>query len=136
MSELLFAIPDQAEEKNHYEFGIPHLGSLILTHSWNGEVKGLKAWPADQRAPVWPVFFAFRIMVGIALLMFAVMAAGWILRLRGRLYDAGWYLRLCQWFAPARLRCRADGLDDDRGRPAALDGVRPVSHRRLGHSRR
>ena len=101
MPEALFAIPDQAAAKNLYELDIPHLGSLILTHSWNGQVKGLKAWPADQRAPVWPVFFAFRIMVGIAVLMFVVMVTGWVLRWRGRLFEARWFLRLCQWFAPA-----------------------------------
>ena len=48
MPEALFAIPDQAAAKNLYELDIPHLGSLILTHSWNGQVKGLKAWPADS----------------------------------------------------------------------------------------
>jgi len=101
MAELLFAIPDQAQQKNEYEVAIPHLGSLILTHSWNGQVKGLDAWPADQRPPVWPVFFAFRIMVGIAILMFVVVVTGWALRPRGRLYDARWFLSLCQWFAPA-----------------------------------
>ncbi len=101
MPEALFAIPDQARQKNDFEIDIPHLGSLILTHSWNGRVLGLKEWPVDQQPPVWPVFFAFRIMVGIALLMLAVVVAGWILRLRGRLYDTVWFLRLCQFFAPA-----------------------------------
>jgi cytochrome bd ubiquinol oxidase subunit I len=101
MPEALFAIPDQAKQRNDYEIDVPHLGSLILAHSWNGQVKGLKAWPADQWPPVWPVFFAFRIMVGIAILMFVVVVTGWVLRLRGRLYHARWFLSLCQWFAPA-----------------------------------
>ncbi len=101
MAERIFAIPLQDQARNIDELSIPYLGSLILTHSWNGEVKGLDAWPADQRAPVWPVFFAFRIMVGIALLMLLVVIIGWVLRLRGRLYDSNWFLRLCQWFAPA-----------------------------------
>ncbi len=101
MPEALFAIPDQAAQKNDFEIDVPHLGSLILTHSWNGRVRGLKEWPVDQQPPVWLVFFSFRIMVGIAFLMLAVTVAGWTLRLRGRLYDAGWFLRLCQWFAPA-----------------------------------
>lgn len=101
MAERIFAIPLQDQERNEYEFSIPHLGSLILTHSWNGRVKGLDAWPADQRGPVWPVFFAFRIMVGIAVLMLAVVVTGWVLRLRGRLDRADWFLFLCQWFAPA-----------------------------------
>ena len=101
MSEVLFAIPDQAGRRNDYEIAIPHLGSLILTHSWNGQVRGLNAFPADQTPPVWPVFFAFRAMVGLAILMLAVVVTGWVLRLRGRLYDAAWFLLLCQWFAPA-----------------------------------
>jgi len=101
MPEALFAIPDQGAHKSYDEIDIPHLGSLILTHSWNGRVRGLEEWPPDQWPPVWPVFFSFRIMVGIALLMLAVVVVGWVLRLRGNLYDSVWFLRLCQWFAPA-----------------------------------
>lgn len=101
MSERLFAIPDQSAARNDFQISIPHLGSLILTHSWNGTVKGLKAWPADQWAPVWPVFFAFRIMVAIGTLMLVMAITGWVLRLRGRLFQTQWYLVLCQWFAPA-----------------------------------
>ena len=60
----LFGIPDDAAERLRYAISIPHLGSLILTHTWNGEVQGLKEWPREDRPPVWPVFFGFRIMVG------------------------------------------------------------------------
>jgi cytochrome d ubiquinol oxidase subunit I len=88
--------PDQAAERNRFEIEIPRLGSLYLTHSWDGEVKGLKDFPADQRAPVAIVYFTFRIMVGIALLMLAVVAAGFVLMWRGRLDRTRWYLRLCQ----------------------------------------
>ncbi len=101
MPEALFAIPDQAAHRNRFELSVPHLGSLILTHSWNGRVRGLEEWPQSEWPPVWPVFFAFRIMVGIAVLMLAVVVVGWGLRLRGRLYGSDWYLLLCQWFAPA-----------------------------------
>jgi cytochrome d ubiquinol oxidase subunit I len=92
----LIGWPDQAGERNLAEIAIPHLGSLYLTHSWNGEVKGLKDFPADQRAPVTIVYFSFRIMVGVALLMLAVVATGFVLMARGRLDQTGWYLRLCQ----------------------------------------
>ena len=61
--------PDQSAERNLDEIAIPKLGSLYLTHSWDGAVKGLKDFPADQRPPVAIVYFAFRIMVGIGLLM-------------------------------------------------------------------
>jgi cytochrome bd ubiquinol oxidase subunit I len=96
----LFAIPDQQGERNLYAIDIPYLGSLILTHSLNGGIKGLKQWPADERPPVWPVFFAFRVMVGIGLVMLMVVSLGWFLRIRGRLFETGWFLRLCQWTAP------------------------------------
>ena len=88
--------PDAATERNLAEIAIPRLGSLYLTHSWDGEVKGLKDFPPDQRAPVAIVYFAFRIMVGIAMLMLAVVAAGFVLMARGRLDQTRWYLRLCQ----------------------------------------
>jgi cytochrome d ubiquinol oxidase subunit I len=88
--------PDEKAERNRFEIEIPRLGSLYLTHSWDGEVKGLKDFPSDQRAPVAIVYFAFRVMVGIALLMLAVVAAGFVLLWRGRLDRTRWYLRLCQ----------------------------------------
>jgi cytochrome d ubiquinol oxidase subunit I len=88
--------PDEKAERNRFEIEIPRLGSLYLTHSWDGEVKGLKDFPPDQRAPVAVVYFAFRIMVGIALLMLMVVATGFVLLARGRLDHTRWYLRLCQ----------------------------------------
>ena len=68
---VLFAIPDQATQSNHYELAIPKLASLYLTHDWNGEVQGIKSF-GDKHPPVGPVFWAFRIMVGMGLLMLAV----------------------------------------------------------------
>ena len=68
---VLFAIPDQATLSNLYEIAIPKLASFYLTHDWNGEVKGIKEF-GDQHPPVGPVFWAFRIMVGVGLLMLAV----------------------------------------------------------------
>ena len=69
---VLFAIPDQASQSNRYEIAIPKLASFYLTHDWNGEVKGIKDFV--QHPPVAPVFWAFRIMVGMGLLM---LAASW-----------------------------------------------------------
>jgi cytochrome d ubiquinol oxidase subunit I len=68
---VLFAIPDRATQSNRYEIAIPKLASFYLTHDWNGEVKGIKEF-GDQHPPVGPVFWAFRIMVGVGLLMLAV----------------------------------------------------------------
>jgi len=96
----LFGIPDDAAATMRDAIEVPRLGSLILTHSWDGAIKGLKEWPADQRPPVGPPFFAFRVMVGIGVIMLVVVVIGQILQLRGRLWDAAWYLRLCQWVAP------------------------------------
>jgi cytochrome bd ubiquinol oxidase subunit I len=134
MPEALFAIPDQGAHKNYDEINIPHLGSLILTHSWNGRVRGLEEWPPDQWPPVWPVFFAFRIMVGIALLMLAVVIVGWVLRLRGNLYDSVWFFAPLSMVCTGRFCGGADGLDDLRGRAPALDGLWGAPHRGFGHT--
>lgn len=89
----LFAWPDSEAESNHFEIAVPHLGSLILTHDWNGKLVGLKDFPVDERPPVAPIFFSFRIMVGIGMLMlFAGMAGLW-LAWRRRLFDTRWYHR-------------------------------------------
>jgi len=93
----LFAIPDQEAERNRFDIAIPKLASLYLTHDLNGEVKGLKEWPREDRPPVAIVYFAFRVMVGIALIMLFVVVAGLLLWWRGRLFDTSWYLRLCSW---------------------------------------
>ena len=89
--------PDQSAERNLAEIAIPRVGSLYLTHSWDGAVKGLKDFPSDQRPPVAIVYFAFRIMVGVGVLMLAVVAAGFVLMALGRLDRTRWYLRLCQF---------------------------------------
>jgi cytochrome d ubiquinol oxidase subunit I len=96
----VFGIPDDAAATMHDDVEIPVLGSLILTHSWSGKIKGLKEWPPDQRPPVGPPFFAFRIMVGIAFIMLFVAVAGQILRWRGRLWQAPRFLWLLQYTAP------------------------------------
>ena len=71
---ILFALPDQANATNHYTLEVPVLGSLLLTHDPNGEIKGLKDWPADQRPPLASTFFAFRMMVGVGPLRGGVAA--------------------------------------------------------------
>jgi cytochrome d ubiquinol oxidase subunit I len=100
MPLTLFGIPDDEAATMRYPIEIPNLGSLILTHSWDGAVKGLKEWPANERAPVALPFFSFRIMVGIGFVMLFIAVAGQILQLRGRLWDSIWFLRLCPWAAP------------------------------------
>jgi len=96
----LFAIPSAAAERNYFAIEVPWLGSLILTHDLDGEVKGLKDFPPDQRPPVAIPFFAFRIMVGCAGLMLGLVLLGGWLRWRRRLYDTPLFLRLAQYVAP------------------------------------
>lgn len=64
---VLFAIPNEEERRNDFAIEIPNLASLILTHSWDGEIKGLSEF--EFTPPVKPVFFGFRIMVGVGMLM-------------------------------------------------------------------
>jgi cytochrome bd ubiquinol oxidase subunit I len=97
---ILFALPDQKNEKNYLAVEIPVLGSLILTHNADGVVKGLKDWPANERAPVAITFFAFRIMLAAGTLALALVATSWWLRLRGRLFDRPWFLTACLTASP------------------------------------
>jgi cytochrome d ubiquinol oxidase subunit I len=96
----LFGVPDDRAATMRYPIEIPRLGSLILTHSWDGAVKGLKEWPENERPPVVLPFFAFRIMVGIGFIMLFVAIAGVVLQLREKLWESSWFLRLCPWVPP------------------------------------
>ena len=96
----LFALPDQDAAVSRYAIKLPVLGSLILTHDPNGTIRGLKEWPRDEWPPVAVTFFAFRIMVGVGLLMLGVVGIGLWLRLRRRLLTADWFLRSCELAAP------------------------------------
>ena len=80
---LLFAIPDKEQRTNHFEIKIPKLASLILTHELDGEIKGLNEF-RDQHPPPLPLFFAFRIMVGVGVLMLGVSWLGWWLYRRAK----------------------------------------------------
>ena len=68
---VLFALPDEKTRSNKYEIAIPKLASLYLTHDLDGEVKGLNDFKG-KHPPVAPVFWAFRIMVGVGMLMLLV----------------------------------------------------------------
>lgn len=97
---ILFAIPDAANETNHFEIGIPYLGSLILTHSLDGEVPGLLSVPREDRPPVGPVFWSFRVMVGLGVLFIGLSLLSAYLLWRGRLYDSPKVLRALTWMIP------------------------------------
>ncbi|MBI1260707.1 MAG: cytochrome ubiquinol oxidase subunit I [Rhizobiales bacterium] len=98
---LLFAIPDQKAETNHLELGIPGGASLILRHSLDGVVPGLKDVAAEDRPPVGIVFWSFRVMVGLGFIFLAVGAYGLYARWRGTLYTDKWLARACLTLTPA-----------------------------------
>jgi cytochrome d ubiquinol oxidase subunit I len=98
---VLFAIPDKRAERNHLELSIPTLASYYLGHSADAVIKGLKEAPAADRPPVGPVFYAFRIMVGIGVLMLATALWGLWLRWRGRLDTTRAFQNACIVMLPA-----------------------------------
>ncbi len=96
----LFGWPDQESETTRFSIEIPKLSSFILTHSFNGEVKGLKEWPPDQRPPAALVFWAFRLMVGAGMLMILTGLFAAFLYLRKRLFDTRWFQWWCLLMIP------------------------------------
>ncbi|QPB86090.1 cytochrome ubiquinol oxidase subunit I [Pseudoalteromonas rubra] len=106
---LLFAIPDESTRTNHFEVAIPNLASLILTHKLDGEIKGLNEFKGEH-PPVKPVFFGFRIMVGMGLLMILVAAVtrytlwrhstlpDWQLKILVAMTFSGWIATLAGWY--------------------------------------
>ena len=98
---VLFGWPDQEAETTKYSLEIPKLSSLILTHDLEGEVKGLKEWPNDEIPPVAWVFWSFRIMVGIGMLMIGTGLIALVLFLKKRLFDTAWFQYWCMALTPA-----------------------------------
>ena len=98
---LLFGLPDMKAGRTRDAIAIPHLGALILTHSWNGAVRGLDEFPPADRpyAPV--MFWTFRLMVGLGFLMAGLGLASLWLRWRGTLYQARWLQWAMVGMAPA-----------------------------------
>ncbi|WP_193161653.1 cytochrome ubiquinol oxidase subunit I [Microbulbifer hainanensis] len=106
---LLFAIPDEEQKTNHLPIGLPRMASLILTHDMDGEIRGLNEFEGNH-PPVKPMFFGFRIMVGVGTLMLLVSWAGcYLLRRRGELPRwmlkvvvgmtlSGWVALLAGWY--------------------------------------
>ncbi|BBO76349.1 cytochrome ubiquinol oxidase subunit I [Desulfosarcina widdelii] len=97
----LFAWPDQIQERNRFEVTIPKLSSLILTHDINGEVKGLTTWARAERPPVAMVFWTFRIMVGLGMLMIATGLVALVLYFKKTLFTARWFHLWCMAMTPS-----------------------------------
>jgi len=106
---LLFAWPDEALRENRYEIAIPKGASLILTHDPNGLVRGLDSF-VGEHPRVAPVFFGFRIMVGVGMLMLAVAwtsawvmrkgreAPSWLARVLVGMTFSGWVATVAGWY--------------------------------------
>ena len=99
----LIGWPDMEREVNHFAVEVPHLGSVILTHTWDGQFPGLKEYPPADRPNATVVFWSFRIMVGLGFLMiFLGLWAAWA-RWRGSLYRQRPLLHAALWMGPAGL---------------------------------
>jgi cytochrome d ubiquinol oxidase subunit I len=100
---ILFGLPDMAAETTRYAIEIPRLGSLILTHSWDGQFPGLKEFPPGDRPNSTIVFWSFRVMVGLGMLMLLLgLWSAWA-RWRGRLYTTKPMLRFALVMGPSGL---------------------------------
>src|SRR5258708_13319617 len=88
MPLILFGVPAMRAETTRFAVAVPHLGSLILTHTWDGEIPGLKALPPQDRPNSTIVFWTFRIMVGLGMLMLLLGVWAVWARLRRQLYTS------------------------------------------------
>ena len=100
---ILFGLPDMAAEKTRYALEIPHLGSLILTHSWDGRVPGLKSFAPVDRPNSTVVFWTFRVMVGLGSLMILLALWGLWLRRGKAIFSNRWFLRFAVAMGPSGL---------------------------------
>ncbi len=99
----LFGWPDMEREETRFAVDIPRLGSLILTHSWDGQFPGLKEFPREDRPNSTIVFWSFRIMVGLGFLMIALGVWALWARWRGELFRSRALLRFTLWMGPTGL---------------------------------
>ena len=100
---ILFGLPNMAKEHTDYKIEIPHGSSLILTHSWNGKVPGLKDVPPADRPYSPAIFWTFRVMVGIGFLMFGLGLWSLIARRRGTLFTSPWLHRAALVMSPTPI---------------------------------
>jgi cytochrome d ubiquinol oxidase subunit I len=98
---VLFGFPSNAQERVRYELAVPKLGSLILLNDPNAPLKGLKDFPKQDWPPVYIVFWSFRIMVAMGVLMLAVGLWSLLARWQGRLFDWPWLHRAALVMGPS-----------------------------------
>ncbi|MGF6778392.1 cytochrome ubiquinol oxidase subunit I [Paraburkholderia sp. GAS334] len=126
----LFGLPDMQAETTRYAVSIPHLGSLILTHSWDGEIRGLKSFAPEDRPNSTVVFWSFRVMVGLGVLMIMMSLMAWALRRGDRLYESKWFLRFVVAMGPTGfITLLAGWITTEVGRqPWVVYGVMRTVH--------
>ena len=98
---LWFIVPDQAGQRNRFEMGTPYFGSIWLTRSLNGTIGGLRNTPVDEQPRMVLVFYSFKIMLALGMIMFTLAVMSLWLRWHGRLYSARWFLRALVVMAPS-----------------------------------
>lgn len=98
---LLLALPSNTQQKNLLEIGIPHGAALINTHKLDGELIGLKSVPTEDQPEAWIVFYSFRIMAGLGLLMLLYALLAIFMLSRNKLYTSKWMLYFSKYMAPS-----------------------------------
>jgi cytochrome d ubiquinol oxidase subunit I len=118
-------VPDQEHQRNRFALGIPVLGSIWLTHSLDGRVDGLKNTPVDRQPQMGWVFYGFRVMYGIAIVMFGVAVASLWLRWQGRLFANRWFLRTLVAMTPSGIVATLGGwyLAETGRQPWVIYGI-------------
>jgi len=140
--QTLFLIPDEKNERNLVEFGrIPGALSLLAYHDPQAEVKGLKAFPKEERPPVMLTFVAFRVMVGLGFLFVLLTLVGWIRR--NKLEESPGYLKVMLWSIPLPyIALQAGWIVTEVGRQPWIvyglmktkDAVSPIAASQVGIS--
>ncbi len=100
---ILFGLPDMEREQTRFSLAVPHLGSLILNHSWTGQVPALKQFAPRDRPNSLIVFWSFRVMVGLGLAMIALGLWSVRLRRKGTLWHCRPFLHLLLWMGPSGM---------------------------------
>ncbi|MCD5994792.1 cytochrome ubiquinol oxidase subunit I [Pseudomonas sp. CDFA 602] len=133
---ILFGIPDMKEERTKYAVEIPYLGSLILTHSLDKQVPALKEFKPEDRPNSTIVFWSFRVMVALGMLMILTGLWSLWLRKRGTLYKSRPFLYLALWMGPSGLVAILAGwFTTEIGRqPWVVYGLMRTADASSGHS--
>jgi cytochrome d ubiquinol oxidase subunit I len=133
---ILFGVPDMTAETTRYALEIPYLGSLILTHDIDGHIAGLKEFAAEDRPNSTVVFWTFRVMVGLGMLMLLLGLWSIYLRWRSDLFGSKIFLRFATAMGPAGLIAILAGwLTTEIGRqPWVVYGVMQTKDAVSNHS--